>query len=151
MEILHEILAAIANREVILGFFILSIGLFQAAMLMQASRDDNKNFDLLDIIRGPDRRVSSAKVVQMMCLEPAIWAFVLYAFQGKLDQLGIWWFLLIVIGIGSPAVNKIIDAYTVRIVGLLPEQPPAPQPAPVPAPLSPGAVRTTTEVGGQPQ
>lgn len=127
---MREVVAALANPQVILGLFLVSWMVFQSAMLMRASRDKSKTFDLLDVIRGPDQRVQAAKVVQMVCLEACVWAFVLYAIQTKLDALGIWWFAMLLVGIGSPVVNKLADGVVSKWAGLPPDPVAPPPPAP---------------------
>ena len=129
---LSALLALFTTERSSLGVILFIAVSFQTWMLMRASRDTsdkNKNFDLLDILRGPDNRVRSAYVVQMACLEVALWAFLLYAVQLKLNELGIWWFLLILVGTGSPVVNKLIDSI---ISFVIPRWAGAPPPPPVP-------------------
>lgn len=133
-----------ATEQSTLGTILFILVLFQTWMLMRASRDSTKAFDLLDVLRGPDNRVRSAYVVQMACLEVALWAFLLYAVQLKLNELGIWWFLLILVGTGSPVVNKFIDAV---ISFVIPRWAGAPvPPAPPPEPQGP-SVKVTQEDG----
>lgn len=145
---MREVVAALANPQVILGLFLVSWMVFQSAMLMRASRDKDRTFDLLDVIRGPDKRVQAAKVVQMVCLEACVWGFILYAIQTKLAELGIWWFAMLLVGIGSPVVNKLADGVVSKWAGLPPDPVPPAQPS---VKVTQTADSTTTEIKSAPQ
>jgi hypothetical protein len=118
---------ALSTERSALGLILFMLVSFQILMLMRASRDESKAFDLLDTLRGPDGKVRSQYIVQMACLEVALWAFLLYAVQIKLKELGIWWFLLILVGIGSPVINKLIDAIITFVIPRWAGAPPPPQ------------------------
>jgi hypothetical protein len=133
INLIREITTALANPQVVLGIMLLSVMVFQTGMLMRASRDSRRNFDLLDaLIDRATGRVGARYLVQMACLEVGLWVLVLYAIQGKMTD---WMFAIVMFtGVGVPIANKIAEAWASKIA------------AAAPTPPQPSSVTATMEI-----
>lgn len=121
VNLIREIASVLANDRVVLGFILVVGIIIWVVMLIRASAKEGNQFDLLDALRGPDRRVSKAALVQIMCLIAGLWAFLLYAIQGKMTD---WMFgIVILTGVGVPIAHKLADAWAAKLTAAVPTPP----------------------------